>query len=274
MLPHAPGIYKITCTVTGKVYVGSSVNVYRRWYSRHLSSLRRGDHYNRYLQKAWKKYGEQHFECCLLETCSVAELLTREQFWIDHCCSDDATYGFNLAEKAGSTLGVPQSALCKKRILECKSKTYVVRTPTGQEQVITNLYQFCQRHSLTHTAMSKVAMGKASHHKGWECRLHSMPRKEWQAKLTASPRRPQKVKNGQVWCGKCCEYKPPESFNRNSQQKDGFAAYCRNCAAAAGMRSYQKHRESRLRRAADYREVNREVIAKKANAYYHRKAHT
>lgn len=44
------GIYKITNTITGKIYVGQSQNVYEREIE-HFTALRRGRHPNQAMQK-------------------------------------------------------------------------------------------------------------------------------------------------------------------------------------------------------------------------------
>ena len=57
------GLYKITNTVNGKYYIGSSTNIKRRWIN-HKNNLRRGIHYNPHLQASFNKYGVDcfHFE--------------------------------------------------------------------------------------------------------------------------------------------------------------------------------------------------------------------
>lgn len=227
-LPTQSGVYKITCSVTGKVYVGSSLNVYRRWHAYHLPRLRRGAHINRYLQNAWNKYGEQAFICSLLET-TTAELLTsREQFWMDSLQSVNRQYGFNLYPFARSALGVKHSrAACRRRRLVL-AKTYIVRSPAGEERTIRNLYRFCRQRNLTHTAMSRVATGKASHHKNWECRHAGVSRKEWLAALTTQ-RRVKVVVGTKKLCSRCKVPKPRRAFNKDTQTSTGLAAYCRDC---------------------------------------------
>jgi len=53
----APGVYVITCNVTGERYVGSTLNCRKRWQS-HLSLLRRNAHTNWLLQGLWERYGD------------------------------------------------------------------------------------------------------------------------------------------------------------------------------------------------------------------------
>jgi len=79
-----PGIYSITCKVSGNRYIGSTKNLYERW-MKHRGLLRRNLHHCRHLQFAWNKYGEEEFEFEVLETCLPEDtiLVSREQTWID-----------------------------------------------------------------------------------------------------------------------------------------------------------------------------------------------
>lgn len=54
------GIYKIVNTKNGKMYIGSSKNIKRRW-GIHKSSLKNNRHHSVYLQRAWHKYGKENF---------------------------------------------------------------------------------------------------------------------------------------------------------------------------------------------------------------------
>ena len=224
---------------TGKVYIGSALNMYRRWHARHLPQLRQNNHCNRYLQAAWNKYGEVAFTCEVVEQCSSAALVDREQHWMDEFKNVGL---FNLAKKAGSTLGVPQSVRCKLAILKSKCKTYIVTDPAGNEQTITNLKEFCTHSGLTSTAMNRVAVGKAKHHRQWECRPAVMTRSEWLAIVTDLQQRPIKTMHGKVWCSKCRDYKLASEFNQDSHQPSGFAAYCRGCHRKRMATQYRKRR--------------------------------
>ena len=54
------GIYKITNTINGKYYIGSSYRCKHRW-QEHKRDLRRNKHHNPYLQAAWNKNTEAAF---------------------------------------------------------------------------------------------------------------------------------------------------------------------------------------------------------------------
>jgi group I intron endonuclease len=60
------GIYKIQNLVTGKVYIGCSYNIEKRWRS-HLYMLRKGTHHSNKLQNSWNLYGEGNFKFEILE---------------------------------------------------------------------------------------------------------------------------------------------------------------------------------------------------------------
>ena len=49
------GIYSIRNKINGKKYIGSSVDIYRRW-GVHLRNLVRHRHPNEHLQRAWDQY--------------------------------------------------------------------------------------------------------------------------------------------------------------------------------------------------------------------------
>lgn len=97
------GIYRITCTVTEKVYIGSAVNIKIRM-ADHLSRLRKRTHKNSKLQRAWEKYGEHCFVFTTIEQCTKESLMSREQYWIDFY--NAVKKGFNISPTAFSTIGV------------------------------------------------------------------------------------------------------------------------------------------------------------------------
>ncbi len=100
------GIYLIHNLFNGRVYIGSTMNLNKRWKS-HLSVLERRCHKNQHLQRAWDKYGEREFEFKVLVRCDIDALLHYEQRAIDIYTE---TLGwenlYNTCSVAGSNLGV------------------------------------------------------------------------------------------------------------------------------------------------------------------------
>ena len=101
----AGGIYAIRNKVNGKQYVGSAVNIARR-FTDHVKLLNRKDHHSVALQRAWLRYGGDAFELVILEIVRDADMLIRrEQHWIVHGCGFGEA-GYNMSPTAGSPLGV------------------------------------------------------------------------------------------------------------------------------------------------------------------------
>ena len=89
------GIYKIENLIDGKIYIGQTVN-YRRRRKSHLSSLKRNNHHNEHLQRAFNKYGEESFGVELLEECSADNLDEVEIKYIRDLEACDNSKGYNL----------------------------------------------------------------------------------------------------------------------------------------------------------------------------------
>ena len=71
------GIYKIT-SPSGKVYIGQSVNIKKRWINYkgiHSDSL------GPYITNSLKKYGPENHIFEVIENCSIEQLNEREIYW-------------------------------------------------------------------------------------------------------------------------------------------------------------------------------------------------
>lgn len=71
------GIYAIINVVNGCVYIGQSVNIYGRWKT-HKSELNNNKHRNKYLQRAWNKYGCHAFLFAIVLACNKTDLNSYE----------------------------------------------------------------------------------------------------------------------------------------------------------------------------------------------------
>lgn len=174
------GIYQIQCLETEKVYIGSAVNSKLRL-RKHKEALRRNAHDNKYLQRAWNKYGESNFTFQVIEIVPCKEdLIPREQFWLDTKKSANRKFGYNLCPTAGSLLGFKHSVESKLKV----SKEYIVTDPSGTEINIKNLNAFCSENNLSQNNMSSVACGVIGQCKGWTCRYANTTKEDWQAMVT------------------------------------------------------------------------------------------
>lgn len=98
------GIYTIRNTINGRLYIGSSVNIERRW-SVHRHNLLAGTHHSRILQNSWNKHGTGAFTFNVLVVLPRGSLLEYEQTLIDHLKPS-----MNISPTAKSPLGVKRSA--------------------------------------------------------------------------------------------------------------------------------------------------------------------
>lgn len=111
---HA-GIYTITNTLDGKVYVGASVNIRKR-FTVHRNQLRHGTHGSSYLQRAWNKHGASAFELRPLLHCSSENFVLYEQRAVDSYRSKDRRFGYNHRPCVISNLGMKHSEETKAKI--------------------------------------------------------------------------------------------------------------------------------------------------------------
>lgn len=88
---QSAGVFQIKNTITGKVFLGSTVNL-ESWANRHRFMLTLNGHPNAALQQDWNTYGSDAFLFEILEEVNVDdspnfklndELTLLEQIWIE-----------------------------------------------------------------------------------------------------------------------------------------------------------------------------------------------
>lgn len=106
-------IYKITNQKNGMVYIGSSINVERRWRQHKEASINEKDHhYNYPLMIAFREFGIDNFTFEIVETLpSWEEMIEAEHNWIvkEDCVKPK---GYNQTDKTDSPMFDP--AIAKK----------------------------------------------------------------------------------------------------------------------------------------------------------------
>jgi len=92
------GIYKITNILNGKVYIGQSKDIDRR-FSEHKRHYKIESHRNKIaLYKSMWKYGVENFKFEVLEETSNTNLDEREKFYIEIYKSNNRNFGYNLTD--------------------------------------------------------------------------------------------------------------------------------------------------------------------------------
>lgn len=189
------GIYKIANLVTNDIYIGSSKDMNRR-FIRHKSDLKNNRHGNRYLQRAYNKYGNKNFVFEVLEIVQNSNfLMNKEQYYIDNLlpkynlCKIAAVPGSyprteEHREKISKALkgrkGKPHTRQTKKKLsehfkgiplskehiknrTEAQAKVFKIISPEGDLVEGKNLHKFCKDNNLDSSSLRKVMLGKSGY---------------------------------------------------------------------------------------------------------------
>jgi group I intron endonuclease len=111
-------VYRITRSLTGQSYIGSTKNLRKRFYW-HRKSLAENRHHAKHLQNAWNKYGVDAFEFIVVEFVDHEEdLLAREQYWLDAQKAANGVYNSRVI--AASNSGYVWSASARENLSRAK----------------------------------------------------------------------------------------------------------------------------------------------------------
>jgi group I intron endonuclease len=133
------GIYKLTCSINGKVYIGKAINISNRM-ARHKYNCSKllG---RCYFERALIKYGWDSFDVEVLETFEDFDkfedndsLLLRESYYIDLYDSTNRDIGYNICKFSSDNTGTTWTDEKKERIrLLNSTKPKRIRKPCSEE---------------------------------------------------------------------------------------------------------------------------------------------
>lgn len=105
-------IYKITNTITNKIYVGQTKRPIEKRLQSHLyeAKVHKDD---MYLHKSMRKYGFEAFKVELLEECDIKTIYEREKYWIKSLNSKSPN-GYNQHDGGNGGCLNPSSELRQK----------------------------------------------------------------------------------------------------------------------------------------------------------------
>lgn len=104
------GIYRWNNLITGKSYIGSSIDLGHR-FSQYYSLAHLKQKESSIIYRAILKHGYTKFSLDILEYCESSLCVSREQYYIDHLKPE-----YNICTIAGSRLGTKQSEEAKFKI--------------------------------------------------------------------------------------------------------------------------------------------------------------
>lgn len=159
------GIYKITNIKNNKIYIGSSERIHGRWVD-HIGELTRGKHPNKHLLRAWIKNGKQSFTFEIIEECTLATLIEREQYYLDNLLfaqeyirKENKKFlqlGYNINPTAGKNRkGTHQSkAAIKKTIKNSnrKRKIIVVDINNNKIEEFDYIFELLNKYKISSTS--------------------------------------------------------------------------------------------------------------------------
>lgn len=112
-----PGIYAILANGYGKIYIGSSMDLYKRA-NQHINHLKQNKHFNRYLQRFYNKYGPQSLEIQPLKifkkSITNKKIREYEQIYVDKFYDNNKSC-FNLSSNTICLPASEEGLLSQKR---------------------------------------------------------------------------------------------------------------------------------------------------------------
>jgi group I intron endonuclease len=148
---HTSGIYRIRNTITNKVYIGSSRDMFERR-AEHRRLLRKGEHRSVKLQRSFDKHGEEAFVFEILEEVKdKLRLCDLEQVWIDWYSA--SVEGYNMSGRASRIELTPEVKKKLSRIRSGKPLTEEARkslTPHWKSRIGSKSPEHSERMKLLH----------------------------------------------------------------------------------------------------------------------------
>ena len=172
------GIYKFENKINGKIYIGQSINIEKRYKEHFYAHTNPNDKgYNTKFYRALRKYGFENFTFEIIEK-DIEDLNSREEYWVQYYNSYKAGYNSNLGgdKVTENNENHPNAKLKNLQILEIKQ--YLLETRISQ-------YELAKRYGLTQSEISQINTG----HKWGNLGYYEYPiRKDEKAKGQDSPR--------------------------------------------------------------------------------------
>lgn len=134
------GIYKITNKINGKIYIGQSNDIERRW-SEHKRKYKTE---NTFLYQNMRSDGIENFDFSVEELCNIKDLDVREQYYINFYNSTVDGYNMNNVDRPQYTIN---NDIALQIINDLKNSTL-------------NQNEIAEKFGVSHSLISQINVGK------------------------------------------------------------------------------------------------------------------
>lgn len=137
--PTKAGIYKLTCLITGKIYIGKSINIRKRMSNyKHCEKRTKG---RSYLENAIIKYKWESFIVDILEIFEDFNkskdnelLLIKESEYISLFDSTNQDIGYNICKFSNDGTGIPKKPISDEHREKLRqARRHQIRGPVSEE---------------------------------------------------------------------------------------------------------------------------------------------
>lgn len=142
------GIYKFENKINHKIYIGQSVNIYKRYFG-HIYDCKYRPDDSTGVEPALAKYGIDNFDFDIIEECSICDLDEREIYWIAHYDSYHQGYNRTKGGKAQRGEDHPRALLTEKDV-------WMIREMYAQHISRREVYEIFQETGITPRGFKKV----------------------------------------------------------------------------------------------------------------------
>lgn len=162
------GIYLIRNKINNKIYIGQSVNIYRRW-TEHLRSGQPNKYSvkslkdsNTPIHLAMQKYGINNFEISLLEKCKKELLDQKEQYWIEILHSNNKDIGYNITDGGQNNFALKGEKHSQAKLTQ-KEVDEIIELLKNTDLTFTEISK--KYHNISNSTLCMINTGKTWYNK-------------------------------------------------------------------------------------------------------------
>lgn len=168
-LRKSSGIYKITNTISNKIYIGSA-ECFKVRFNKHIGGLRNKRHHSPHLQNFFNKHGENCLKFQIVELVDKNDLIQREQFYLDlyHPFGEN---GFNCSPTAGSVRGFKRGEEYSERVSILRGKSIASFNKDGDLVKSYKSHFLAKKDGFNANCINRVLNGERGTYRNlwWKC---------------------------------------------------------------------------------------------------------